>query len=305
MFFTEDDAWTNRCQDAVSDVLARYGQYDLNENSLALVALRETGQGRPPVGYAFNGNRQFYPCSVVKAFHLVHILHRLERGDVERPADLDQAIRDMITWSSNTATNYIIDLLTHTTGDTALAPDAFEVWRDKRENLNSFFDRLGWPEWTGCNITLKLMGDIRYGREAQLAGADGANLNVLTPLAGARLYHELFCGDLPLNPQSRRMAQEILARDRDRPDADQPSYQVSEFLAGRLPRGASIWSKAGYTSWTGDPRTSYYAPRPRANCHARPSAADPLPDVPRERPSANTARAFSLRNRQLPLRSAW
>ncbi|PTW62890.1 beta-lactamase family protein [Breoghania corrubedonensis] len=258
MFFAEQEKWSSLCRDAVSELLSRYGEYGLNEGTFGLVALRETEARRAPAGFAFNGTWKCYPCSLVKAFHLVHVLRALECGEVDRPDDLDQAIRDMITWSSNTATNYIIDLLTHTTGDTALDPEVFVSWREKRENLNRFFEKLGWPEWAGCNITLKLMGDIRYGREAQLAGSDGSNLNVLTPLAGARLFHELFSGDLPLSAQAREMAQQILFRDRTRVDAALPSYQVSEFLGAHLPPEARIWSKAGYTSWTGDPRTSYY-----------------------------------------------
>lgn len=256
MFFTESPDWSRRCGAAVTEILDRFRADGLTDRTLGLIALREDGQR--PVGFEHNGNWKCYPCSVVKAFHLVHLLQRLDTGTVASPADLDRAMTDMIRWSSNTATNYIIDLLTDTTGDTLLAPEAFAAWRHAREGLNRFYGTLGWEEWPGCNIALKLCGDRRYGREAQLAAEEGGYLNVLTPLASARLFHELFDGDLPLTAQARVRAQDMLHRDRLSEDADAPAYQLAGFLGGGMPPGARLWSKAGDTDWTGDPRTSYF-----------------------------------------------
>ena len=102
------------------------------------------------------------------------------------------------------------------------------------------------------------MDDTRYGREAQFAGADGAHLNRLTPLAAARLLWELFDGTLPLSPPSKARAQAILRRDQASEDAANPAYQLSEYLGGDLPDGVQIWSKAGHNLWTGDAKTSWF-----------------------------------------------
>ncbi|MDG9423116.1 hypothetical protein OLF92_11575, partial [Streptococcus pneumoniae] len=79
-----------------------------------------------------------------KAFHLVHVLHAIDAGRVADHEDLSRAIRDMVLWSSNTATNYVIDLATGTTGDTLLSAAEFETWREAREGLNRFFTTGVW-----------------------------------------------------------------------------------------------------------------------------------------------------------------
>ncbi|NUH63749.1 serine hydrolase [Sulfitobacter sp. S0837] len=256
MFYTFDPLWSGTCDKAVAQILDHPGAFGLTKETFGLVALRE--DTKRPAGYVLNGSWQCYPCSVVKAFHLVHALHRLEEGTICAPDDLDQAIIDMIRWSSNTATNYVIDFLTGTTGDTVLGQAELEAYRRKRQGLNRYFAALGWPEWDGCNIAMKLSGDTRYGREAQLAGANGENLNRLTPLVGARLFFDLFAGNLPLSRASAKKAKQILLRDRTSLDADNPLFQVADFLGGGMPSDAKIWSKAGHTGWTGDPRTSYF-----------------------------------------------
>ncbi len=72
------------------------------------------------------------------------MLNRIEAGQVQEYEVLDRAMQDMITWSSNTATNYIIHLITETTGDTLLDRTEFQIWHDCREALNRFFRGFGW-----------------------------------------------------------------------------------------------------------------------------------------------------------------
>jgi len=103
-----------------------------------------------------------------------------------------------------------------------------------------------------------LMDDVRYGREAQYAGRSGEYLNVLTPLAAARLFLEIFNGTAPLSQAATRRAEAILLRDRQSDEARKPHFQVADFLGGGVPADAVIWSKAGRNSWTGDPRASYF-----------------------------------------------
>lgn len=255
MFFTSDPEWTRRCEAVAAELIDRFAGQGLTPDNFGFVALRE---GATPAGFAYRGDWRCYPCSLVKAFHLVHVLNRIEGGAVRPHEDLDRAMHDMITWSSNTATNYIIDLVTGTTGDTLLDGMEFAEWRQRREGLNRFFLDLGWPEFEGCNITQKLMDDTRYGREAQYAGRHGEYLNALTPLAAARLFHELFAGEVPLADASRARAQQILLRDRHSEKAASPHFQVFDYLGGGMPDEATLWSKAGRNSWTGDPRASYY-----------------------------------------------
>jgi beta-lactamase class A len=253
MFLTVTPEWQALGSGLVAEISARFG---LGAERLALV-LAVPGEAGAE-GFAHRGMEPIYPCSLVKAFHLIHALAALEEGRVLAHGEMDRALRDMILWSSNTATNYVIDLVTGTTGDTVLEGAEYLDWVAKRERLNRFFWALGWPEWDGCRIAQKLMDDTRYGREARFAGAGGENLNRLTALAAARLMWELFEGEVPLSAPLRGRAQALLSRDPKGADAGNPAYQLAEYLGGDLPEGVSVWSKAGHNLWTGDAATSWF-----------------------------------------------
>lgn len=256
MFFSETQDWSVLGRSITSALVGLHGAQGLEADSFGLVLITQGADG--PEGFGHRGEISVYPCSLVKAFHLIHALALLEDARIAPHGEMDRALRDMIHVSSNTATNYAIDLITGTTGDTLLHGAEYLDWVNKRERLNRFFWAMGWDEWQGCSIAQKLMDDTRYGREAQFAGIDGAYLNRLTPLAAARLMWELFEGDLPLSPPSKARAQAILRRDKASEDAANPAYQLSEYLGGDLPDDVQIWSKAGHNLWTGDAKTSWF-----------------------------------------------
>jgi beta-lactamase class A len=258
MFLRETPQWQEFGRDLVAAMARTAGAMGLREDAMGLVVFTPGKRGSAPAGFAHRGDWRVYPCSLVKTFHLIHALHALEHGRLQAQSEFDRALRDMILWSSNTATNYVIDLLTGTTGDTLLYGADYMDWCTKRDRLNQFFDKLGWEEWAGSNIVQKLMDDTRYGREAQFAGEAGENLNALTPLSAARLMHEIFDGTLPLSRPVLGRAQAILSRDPKGADAANPHYQVSEYLGGDLPEGVQIWSKAGHNLWTGDEKASWF-----------------------------------------------
>jgi beta-lactamase class A len=180
----------------------------------------------------------------------------LAEGVIQPHEELDRAMRDMIRVSSNTATNYVIDLVTGTTGDTLLPEAEMAAWSERRRWVNRYFAGYGWPELAAINLCQKLMDDQRYGRERVFAGADGRNHNRLTSDAAARLFHALFTGQL-LDAARSRYVIEQLARPLDPAAAAEPGAQVLGYLGEGLPAGARLWSKAGWTAWTGDPTASY------------------------------------------------
>jgi len=210
-----------------------------------------------PRGFGFRASVRFYPCSVVKAFYLIAAQARLEEGYIEPHGELDRAMRDMILVSSNTATNYVIDLITGTTGDTLLPDDEMAEWVEKREWVNRYFRSLRYPEFDVINICQKLMDDQRYGRERLYAGADGHNHNALTTDAVARLFHSIFTGQV-VTPERCRFVAATLSRSLDQAwIAEEPGAQVTGYFGAGLPPGSRLWSKAGWTGWTGDPTASY------------------------------------------------
>ena len=255
-FFRETAEWQAVGTGIVAALTVHLAQYGFRPDQLGLVLATNGPEGAE--GFAHRGSWDCYPCSLVKAFHLVHALAALDEGRIEEEPELTRALTDMILWSSNTATNYVIDTVTGTTGDTLLHGAEWMDFSVKRGRLNGWFQALDWPEFAGCTITQKLMDDTRYGREAQYAGAEGENLNLLTPLAAARLLWELFEGDLPLSSAMRARAQDTLRRSASHPQAMTPYYQLSEYLGADLPKDVTLWSKAGHNLWTGEPKTSWF-----------------------------------------------
>ena len=258
MLFDHRPEWSAAGDALVARLLDEHAQHGLTSERLGLVVIGEAREGSTPPGFSYSGDWTCYPCSLVKAFHLVHALAAIEAGAVTAHSELDRAIRDMILWSSNTATNYVMDLLTGTTGDTLLSGPEWDRFVAARRGLDAWFEALGWPEWRGATIMQKLMDDTRYGRERQLAGAESEHLNALNPALCARLMLALFTpGALPLSEAARQRAVATLARDRSGPDSVDPRFQVATYLGGGLPPGP-LWSKAGHTEWTGDPRASWF-----------------------------------------------
>ncbi len=241
--------------------LATYGGEGLARDLFALTLLPfdrplAGGAAGQPEGYSFHGDQLFYPCSVVKLFYLAAAEAGLEEGALTPHGELDRAMHDMIRWSSNTATNYIIDLVTGTTGDTLLDDAAMRDWVERRHQVNRYLQGFGWPEFASINVCQKLMDDERYGREKLFSQLGGNNHNRLTTDAAARMFHAVFAEVMVSPLRSRHMA-ELLARPLEPAFTELPGAQVKGYFGAGLPAGAKLWSKAGQTNWTGDPDASY------------------------------------------------
>jgi beta-lactamase class A len=264
VFFVTTEISRSIGEELVTFALDRFGSAGLAADNLAMtlllhpMPLSRTEQVAPisPEGFAYSGSRPFYPCSVVKMFYLAAVQAAIEAGSVQEHNELSRAMRDMILWSSNTATNYIIDIVTGTTGDTLLAEPAFATWVERRNAVNRYFQSLKRDEFDGINVCQKLMDDERYGREKVFVTIDGNNHNRLTTNASAYLMHEIMARRMISADASQRMA-EFLARPVDPDFAARPASQISGYIGAGLPADAKLWSKAGWTGWTGDADASY------------------------------------------------
>lgn len=261
MFYDETDRSRILGENLMAWAMDRFGAVGLERDHMALTfapldAPLVPGTLDRPAGYSHNGAKDFYPCSVVKAFYLAAVEARLEEGAIQPHAELDRAMHDMIAWSSNMATNYIIDLVTGTTGDTLLDDVAMRDWVEQRNWVNRYMQGLGWPELQGINVCQKLMDDDRYGREHVFARLGGNNHNRLSTAAAARLFHAIFTGQVVSAARSRNMAK-LLHRPLDPAFATLPAAQVEGYFGAGLPTGSRLWSKAGHTTWTGDATASY------------------------------------------------
>src|SRR6266853_7030360 len=128
---------------AARTTLAKFADKKLTEDqlSITLIDLRDP---QHPLTASFRGNERVYPASVVKLFYFVAVHRWLEDRRIEQTDELKRAVRDMIVDSSNEATQYILDVLTHTTGGYELSAKEMEEWQDKRNVVNRYYSSLGY-----------------------------------------------------------------------------------------------------------------------------------------------------------------
>src|SRR5919205_4070361 len=231
---------------AAKTTLDRFAGQKLQENelSITLIDLRDP---KRPVTASFRGNERVYPASVVKLFYLVATHRWLEDKKIEQTPELTRAVRDMIVDSSNEATQYVVDVLTHTTSGYELPPKEMEEWQYKRNAVNRYFAGLG---YTNINVNQKTFCEDAYGRERVSRGPNGENRNKLTTDATARLMMEIVTGKAA-NPARTAMMMELLKRDYTgtvSDNDDQGHGFTGIALQGRA--GFRLWSKAGWTSTT-------------------------------------------------------
>ena len=231
---------------AARTVLTKFADQKLVENQLA-ITLIDLRDPQHPVTASFRGNERIYPASVVKLFYLVATHRWLEDKKIQETDELKRAVRDMIIESYNEATQYVVDVLTQTTGGYELPPKEMEDWQYKRNAMNRYFTSLG---YTNINVNQKTFCEDAYGREKISRGPNGENRNKLTTDATARLLSEIVTGRAVNAARSAQMM-ELLKRDytgTSKDNDDQSHGFTGIALQGMT--GAKLWSKAGWTSTT-------------------------------------------------------
>ena len=249
-FAQQTDASKTSLQDLVNraakTTLDRYADKKLEEKqlSITLIDIRDPAH---PVTASFRGNERIYPASVVKLFYLVAAHRWLEDKKIEETPELTRAIKDMIVDSSNEATQYIVDVLTHTTGGYELPPKEMEEWQYKRNAVNRYFTSLG---YTNINVNQKTFCEDAYGRERMSRGPNGENRNKLTTDATARLMMEIVTGKA-VTPQRTALMMDLLKRNYvgETKDPDDQGHGFTG-IALKGMDGFKLWSKAGWTSTT-------------------------------------------------------
>lgn len=233
-------------EEAAKRTLEKFADKKLNENqlSITLIDLRDPQR---PVTASFRGNERIYPASVVKMFFLAAVHRWLEDKKIENTPELQRAVKDMIVDSSNEATQYVVDVLTHTTSGYELPPKEMEKWQYERNAVNRYFTSLG---YANINVNQKTFCEDAYGREKVSRGPKGENRNKLTTDATARLMMEIVTGK-SVTPQRSAEMMELMKRDPAKKTDDKDSQDTGfTGIALEGVQGARLWSKAGWTSTT-------------------------------------------------------
>ena len=231
---------------AAKTTLERFADNKLQQDQLSITII-DLHDPKRPVTASFRGNERVYPASVVKLFYLVAAHRWLEDKKVELTPELNRALKDMIVDSSNEATQYVVDVLTHTTSGYELSPKEMEAWQYQRNAFNRYFSSLG---YTNINVNQKTFCEDAYGRERVSRGPNGENRNKLTTDATARLMMEIVTGKAANATRTRAMM-DLLRREYSG-KSDDPDDQGRGFTGMALQgeEGLRLWSKAGWTSTT-------------------------------------------------------
>jgi beta-lactamase class A len=231
---------------AVSTTVEKFKDKGLKEENVAITLIDLRDPQHPEKG-SFRGNERIYPASVVKLFFLAAVHRWLEDKKTEETAELKRSVKDMIVDSSNEATQYVVDVLTQTTGGYELPAKEMEEWQRKRNAVNRYFTSLG---YTNINVNQKTFCEDAYGRERVSRGPNGQNRNKLTTDATARLMLEIATGKAVTAERSAQMM-ELLKRDYAGTSKD-PDDQGHGFTGIALQGmdNVRLWSKAGWTSTT-------------------------------------------------------
>jgi Beta-lactamase enzyme family len=232
--------------EAARKTLEKFADKKLEEKQLS-ITLIDLHDPEHPVKASFRGNERVYPASVVKLFYLAAAHRWLEDKKIEDTAELRRALKDMIVDSSNEATQYVVDVLTHTTSGYELPPKEMEEWQNSRNVVNRYYSSLG---YTNINVNQKTFCEDAYGRERASRGPNGENRNNLTTDATARLLVEIVTGKAVNSTRSAQMM-ELLKRDYAgaTKDADDQGHGFTGIALQGL-AGVRLWSKAGWTSTT-------------------------------------------------------
>lgn len=195
---------------------------------------------------SIRGDAKIYPASVVKLFYLAAIERQIEDKKIVETAELRRGIHDMIVDSSNEATQYILDVITHTSSGGELPQKQFIEWQYKRNAVNRFYTSLG---YTSINVNQKTFCEDAYGIEQQSRNYQGQNRNMLTSDATAKAMGEIVTGRI-VNKERTDEMMSLLHRDpfAKGSDDDQAHGFIGRALINEKSEGVKIWSKAGWTS---------------------------------------------------------
>jgi beta-lactamase class A len=232
--------------EAAKTTLAKFADKKLEDKQLSITVI-DLHDPEHPATASFRGNERIYPASVVKLFYLAAANRFLEDKEIGDTPEVRRALKDMIVDSSNDATQYVVDVLSHTTGGYELPPKEMEQWQEKRNVVNRYFSSLG---YTNINVNQKTFCEDAYGRERDSRGPNGENRNKLTTDATARLLMEIVTGNA-VSPARSAQMMELLKRDYSgaTKGADDQGHGFTG-IALRGLEGVRLWSKAGWTSTT-------------------------------------------------------
>jgi beta-lactamase class A len=237
---------SKQLQDVLNQIVARNLK---NQRGLASeqvhLALIDLKNPKKPRLAQYNGNEPVYPSSVIKMIYMGYVYHLAREGTLKITPQVHKKLYQMIHPSSNTATAWIVDLWSGTSGGKLRSPEAYKEFAYKRNGCNRWLRSLGIDNINACQKTWGSPippGEKQFLRNGKPSGP-WTNRNSMTAVAAAR-FLQILAADALVDPDSCNAMCGLMVR-----DVRNQSYQRMR-VAGGAPRGAEVYSKTGTTSNT-------------------------------------------------------
>ena len=198
-------------------------------------------------GFGINSQKIIYPASIVKLVFALAAYSWIKKGRLIFTEEIGFAVKRMLSYSSNDATSFLVDLLTGTTSGPCIEGEIWENWKYQRRLINDWLNNLNWEELREINCCQKTWDDEPFGREKEFYGYKNKNRNAMTTDSTARVLEEIMLHndyqehELNLKDLLKRNLNKVVLK-------DDPLNQIVGFLGEGLPESTNLWSKAGLMS---------------------------------------------------------
>ena len=237
---------------ALNDILGRVCTYnkDFSREDIAITWINYKSENKvvfKGFGSGINNKKMFYPASVVKLVYALAAYHWIKKGSLLLSDEIIDAVGEMLSFSSNNATSFLIDLLTGTTSGPCIEGELWKIWKYQRSIINDWLHDLNWEELIGINCCQKTWDDGPFGREKEFYGYENKNRNAMTTDSAARVLEEIMIhidyqkNDLNLRSFLKRNLNKVVLK-------NDSINQIDGFLGAGLPESINFWSKAGLMS---------------------------------------------------------
>jgi hypothetical protein len=237
---------------ALNNILGRVCSYnkDFSKEDIAITWINYKSDYKKVYkgfGSGINNKKLIYPASIVKLVYGLAAYYWIKKGSLFLTEEIISAVMKMLSFSSNNATSFLIDLLTGTTSGTCIEGEVWENWKYQRNIINDWLHDLGWEELIGINCCQKTWDDEPFGREKEFYGYQNQNRNAMTTDSAARVLEEIMIhinyqkNDLNLRNYLKRNLNKVALK-------NDSLNQIDGFLGQGLPDSINLWSKAGLMS---------------------------------------------------------
>ena len=237
---------------ALNNILGKVCSYnkDFSREDIAITWINYKSENKSVFkgfGFGINNQKMIYPASVVKLVYGLAAYYWVKKGRLLLTDEIIDAVRKMLSFSSNNATSFLIDLLTGTTSGPSIEGELWENWKYQRTIINDWLHDLHWEELIGINCCQKTWDDGAFGREKEFYGYENNNRNAMTTDSAARILEEIMIhidyqkNDLNLRNFLKRNLNKVILK-------NDSLNQIDGFLGAGLPESINLWSKAGLMS---------------------------------------------------------